>query len=307
LDGVSIEGYGVSIGVFSSALPEASGCNLKLVSSRIARAWAGIWSSGCDGFPAQTPMAVEIGDATPTHGNTFTSAYRSGQGVGVSLGGCVRGSFRNNVFTNSDAGIILVQSGVAKNSFVVTNNTFMNLNNYGIAVAGAGALVTELANNSFSSISAIKASLGFPGVGLVLDSETDVTAPRVVKARKNRFFGNDAGVSVRGASALLNYPVSDFGTAEDPGSNVFSCNGLPNNVPSPFTGGDVLISSDAAAGVTLPFSGNQWDHDPPTPGPMSSMRPNGTDVLLFSPNVPPTVDTSHAGVSLDPCPDGQMR
>jgi hypothetical protein len=315
LDAIGI-GPGLAAGIVTtnSRVPSRSGCNLKLTSSRLVGAWSGIWAPGCGtNEPAQVQVGLLIGGETPGTGNTFSQIRNStADAAGLALGPCVAyGIVQNNVFVDSNAGIMLDQPGElsdggkeiaapGRNAFRFVDNDFLHLDDFGIAVVGVGSRIEEVSGNLFEDISTTRMNENYYlGVGLLLQGRGGETVPRLVRARGNRFVGNDAAVFLGGASELLESQSVDFGTSGDPGANVFRCNSRPTG--DSMVGGDIIVSSDSAASTTLSFAGNGWDHVPPTSS-TSDARSNGTDIAVLSPNVKPTIDASNATIDATACP-----
>jgi hypothetical protein len=300
IDGVTIEGFGVGIEDTYSTQPR-SGCNLKLTSSSIRLGVAGVFAYGCD-RASEVPTSLEIGGDTEGSGNLFESlrAWPSGLGgAGVGLYDCVTHvTVRNNTFRNSAIGLSVTQLRIPpRNTFTVTNNKFQDLTDYGVGIFGATAIVRDLSGNIFTNISGVmKGALAF---GLLLDPLDDPTVP-VVKVRGNQFIGNDVGVEFRSSGTAFSegLEVSDFGTVSDPGRNVFSCNST--SIAS-MPGADVRFAIASDSGVTLPFSGNFWDHAPPT---RASTDADGVDVVMVS-SQSPGMDMSASSVAANACPTGK--
>ena len=95
--------------------------------------------------------------------------------------------------------------------------------------------------------------------------------------------------------------ITDFGTAGDPGGNVFACNSSATTKIN----GDVIVDAAANGVVTLPFEGNAWDHVPPTSAARSSAA-NGTDLQLPD-TLAPAPNTTGATEANITCPAGRVR
>src|SRR6266511_1270525 len=283
-----------------SSPPPYAGCNLKMTSSIVRSGVDGIYVPACD-HPNQAPRSLDIGDETAMLGNVFElfEPWPGGPGgAGLDVGDCTTHvTVRHNTFRNSYAGISIVQYDPPANSFVVTDNKFQDLTGMGIGIFGASALVQDLSGNSFTNILAAQLR-HFQGVALIIDAAGDTTAPRIVKARSNTFVGNEVGIDFRGGPPFrLASPVSDFGTRDDPGRNVFRCN---SSSVSTLPGADLRVFTGGDGTVSLPFWGNTWDHAPPTSAIAES---NGIDILMLS-TQPPVVDANGASTSSDACPSG---
>ncbi len=292
--------------VTATSQPAPSGCNMRVTSSTLQGSQYGMIAYGCFESP-EVPIAIEVGGSTPDTGVTFTSIRNALSGVGLRIQDCVaRALVRNSSFVDSDNGIVFMPSytgTTARTSVNFVGNTFERLSTGGIGLAGTAAVVDSLENNTFRSISNWTVGAAFAAIALGINGSDDPAFPYIARARNNRFIGNDVGFDVRGGPARSR-PFADFGTAADPGSNVFRCNSAPVSV-SRFVGGDVVIESDADPSVVLPFAGNYWDRSVPLLGDASNRR-NGTDIAVLSPNSAPMFDTSNPQLSPDTCPAGQL-
>ncbi len=309
---VTLDGYGQSLWLATSNGP--SGCAVTVTSSTFANAGAGISTPGdCARVPA---IVAEIGAASAGDGGSAVDTFQNvragaadASGAAIDLGSCVlRADVQGNVFEGSDVGLrYALPATDAPGQVSVTDNDFHGLAVSGVLLVG-GASLEELDRNSFANISAQNApvpQIGALGAGVVFahDPSDEMSLPRVVRARGNRFFGNNCAVQI-GAGVLS--ASSDFGTPLDPGGNVFQCNSAPTIWAS--LGGDVRVyaTADPADGGALLFAGNTWDHAPPTVVyGMPAGTKNGTDVELFS-STPPPIDTSGATAPPPSCAPGQV-
>jgi hypothetical protein len=141
---------------------------------------------------------------------------------------------------------------------VVENNHFEDLSRYGVRVSGASAGLV-LRDNVFSGITTKQRQfLNYPGAGLLVEGLDEQGFPHVTRARGNVFSNNDLGIQYQSPIPLPeDFETPDFGTADDPGNNTFSCNASP-------AGGDVVLDVTGSGASAFDFAGNFWDHSPPS-------------------------------------------
>ena len=300
LDSVTVgPGYHASVlATTSTAAPGVTGCGVVIRSSLLTGGWAGLRAYGCDPIKVSGPVVVEMGGPDPASGNVVSRMHAPNDAAsGASLEGCViRGHFQNNAFVDSSYGLSLVGGTVPSRSFgarpvTIKNNTFERLSAGGIVVGGAAIHVDELSDNRFVEITRrVTQDPGQPAVAV------SVELRRLGKVRRNQFLGNDFGVLLRVSTGQ----PADFGTLEDPGNNVFSCNSALKG-----TGADLaFLSDDADAGAnwagTVPVVGNAWDHGPPTVLADDPV-PNGCDISTIRvPNL--TLDLRNSSLATAVCP-----
>jgi hypothetical protein len=143
--------------------------------------------------------------------------------------------------------------------------------------------------------------------------------PVLAHARRNTFFANDVGVEYHSVRATFNPdPRTDFGTAMDPGSNVFRCNSTPPSLRASGPGGDLILDVEypAISSPVIPFEGNVWDHAPPRVAvlPATSQASVGLDLFEYgadggAPELQAdTADASTApdGPATPACPPGRV-
>jgi hypothetical protein len=276
LDGVTLgPGYHQAVMATTSTSPSSTGCNLRMVSSKITGVWVGIYGQGCELGTGQAPVALDVGSDDPEKGNSFSWIRTvTNDGYGVLAQACVaKGVFRNNEFVDSARGIQIDQRehGTAINSFTIRGNRFERLSVTGLWIYGYPPVVQEISDNTFQTIQRTLANdRQFRAIGLTISS-----GPRALKVRRNKFIGNDIGVLL--VSNSINYsssqPPSDFGTDAEPGENVFRCNST-----SVLGGADVRVELPGSG--IVPFVGNQWDHVPPT-ALGGGLQSDGVDILYF--------------------------
>jgi len=297
--------YDIGIMV-TTAGPSTGGGNLRITESQVQAAATGIFAVGCDDrFPTrQNPVALEIGDGTAAGANTFQFQDPAG-GFSVAIGACVtRMTVRNNTFSGVNTGINIEQplrAQGAANHFVIDDNKFDRLRGTGLSLVGGLAVVEELKGNVFSQIST-STSPGFSGAGISIVGLKEDGIARIAYARGNSFVDNDVGVMIVSSYDYKpTFMASDFGTMGDPGANVFRC----NSRPVPAVGGDVIVDLVPTGVATLPFSGNLWDHMPPTHHLWNS-KVNGDDWAVSSDT---SIHIADDGSSQDttPCAAGRTR
>jgi hypothetical protein len=308
--------YDNGLFVTTSMLPERSGCNIRMTRSSISNSHWGIHAVGCEGFdhgaPVPNPVyvGIDLGDGTMEGGNSFVqmtySLGGSPDGAVMVLRECVdHVRSRYDVYRDSDAGIYNWQpahGGQMTCKLTFEHDTFEALKVYGLWFQGGALEFTSITDNVFRGIGSAY-DFGYPCAAVLLDVGDD-PAPYFPhgKWRRNQFIGNDAAVYFRKGLVDLTAAtrITDFGTATDPGGNVFACNSSPTGKIN----GDIVVDA-VASGVALPFEGNAWDHVPPTRATRSSAA-NGTDLLIpdmLAPN-PNTTGATEAGIT---CPAGRVR
>ena len=121
---------------------------------------------------------------------------------------------------------------------------------------------------------------------------------QVTHARNNSFIGNDIGIQVEANAFVATTRTNfDWGTAADPGNNVFACN---SSAHAGGMGGDFLFEMAAGSTVTLPMRRNKWDHVPPM---QSATLADGLDIHTLNPL---TLDVSGAVLANVTCPAGHI-
>ncbi len=293
--------YGIIGG--TTTTPALAGCNIKVVGSTITGNNNGMWVVGCGAGTGKISVAAALGDGTATGGNSFVSNKNgAGGGVGVVGWDCVSPlTFDNNVFDGDDNGInVTNHSGPAGGDatlpqpdvYEVRNNSFKNLTGVGLQ-ADRGVLIDQLLGNTFTNI-----STGAGGATNAVALRFTTTNSQVTKARNNSFIGNDVGVEADvNPFVATTRPNFDWGTAADPGNNVFACNS------SAHTGGmgsDFFFAVATGSTVTIPLQGNKWDHVPPM---TSATAADGLDLLNL--NAVP-VDVGGAVLAGVTCPTGHI-
>lgn len=304
LDQVTVgPGFATDVAVATSTNPSSTGCNMFMTRSTITAAWRGVIALGCGSANYDDPVMLEMGTDDPSSGNTISWMTASNdEGVGVVLQDCViRGSFQYNAFRDGGAGISIADAGTVspphtRVDLSFKHNVFERLSNYGLRAAGYTLFASQIEGNRFNNVTKADNRFGYGAIALSID------VFNVGKIRGNEFIGNDTGVAAT-FSAYTGTP-GDFGTAADPGKNIFRCNSVREGA-----GGDVMITGDlwdpemTWAG-TLSLVGNAWDHVPPsllTTDP----PPNGIDIsVLYAPHT--DVDRRNATLSTAVCPSGRV-
>jgi hypothetical protein len=277
-------------------------CNLELTGSQIRGNVMGIWAQANSGNPCTQFARLQIGGDGKDAANVFrdnnlsTGTFNIGA-AGVDIWDCAVAQVIGNTFENGTGGIYIGQglfpTGVEPH--VIRDNVFRKQSLYGVALT-KNATVERLEGNLFTQNS----SPAHATAGLWARDTSEVRT-----ARGNRFIGNDYGVWFDGAAFPdVRTVANDFGTADDPGRNVFSCNSAPGSMSG---GYDFAVTADKAnrRTGTLSLFGNQWDALPPVPIANGTARAGadlyaGTAVLAISGNDSGTqVDTPIV------CPDGR--
>jgi hypothetical protein len=309
--------YDNGLFVTTSTLPEPSGCNLQMTRSSIRNSHWGIHAVGCEGFDHGTPVphplyvGLDLGDGTTDGGNSFVQITNPINGVPngaiLVLRECVdHVRSRYDVYRDSDAGMYNWQpahGGQMTCKLTFEHDTFEALKVYGLWLGGGALEFASMTDNVFRGIGSAL-DFGYPCAAVLLDAGDD-PAPYFPhgKWRRNQFIGNDAAVYFRKEplDLMATTRIPDFGTADDPGGNVFAC----NSSPSGKINGDIVVDAVADGPLALPFEGNAWDHVPPTSAPRASAA-NGTDVSfpdMLAPT-PSTTGATEAGIT---CPAGRIR
>jgi hypothetical protein len=257
-------------------------------------------------------VILTVGDSTENGRNTFKelrlpSDHRDWlRGTGIELGNCVINShIQQNTFIDSDIGVWSQQTATESSRpdpFYVEGNSFARLSNAGVNVFNS-AVLGALTDNTFETIESVN-RVSWRAVALVLDTEDHVKAQaRVVRARRNRFVGNEIAISIRQYSKIAEETTSDFGTAAEPGMNVFRCNSPSNGNMKAFAG-DVLIQAPPSSTPQVTLVGNDWDHSPVVPRGLASAK-DGADLTIVDSAPSAPVDTSNARLASDVCPSGR--
>jgi hypothetical protein len=289
-------GFEVGLVVSNSS---TSGCNVRVTGSRFGGLLLGVFAHG--GLPEMPPVALALGDGSDAGANRFASLHDpdlcgSQQPQAFTLGcsskACALWAQYNvnqllmqrNLVSDSDCGVLLY-GGLSRGVYRVEDNQILGAGTFGMFI-GNEVHVDELSGNE------IRDSAG-PAIQLV-----DSASAR--HARNNVLAGNLVGLYVLdNAIGTADRPSLDFGTASDPGNNVFSCN---SGDPAAH-GADVALNLNAPSAVPLQMSGNSWDHVPPTRGVAGA--PDGTDIVDLS-GVGATVNTDGATRARD-CAAGHLR
>jgi hypothetical protein len=297
LDGVEISGY--YVGVLASNT-RTSGANLRMVRSSIVHNRIGVLAQGCGFSQPRGPMvALEIGGST-ADGNIFTN---NDDYVALAVWGCVeRLRVIGNEFRDNNLGLHLDEYTSYESPDllpVLRDNTFASNSEGGVAIHHLGS-VALLENNRFEGNVAPPSSTS-AAMGVKLGpSGSDAVSPKILRARGNRFIGNDVGLWFW-ANGVITDGLVDFGRPGDPGNNVFRCNGSP---VAQRTGFDVGLDPDLPSGMIVHFAGNEWDHTPPTERIAApEAAPNGAD-LLKTANKAWTLDVTGSRLATVPCPNG---
>ena len=293
--------YGI-IAATTTTPASLGGCNLKVVGSAIDGNNNGLWVVGCGAGIGKISVATALGDGTAAGGNSFTNTKNAGGGIGVLGYDCVSPlTLDNNTFDGDDNGVVCTNhSGAAGGDgtlpqadvYEVRNNVFKNISGTGLE-ADRGVVIDQLVGNSFTNVSS-GASSATPAAALRFTT----TNSQVTKARGNTIVGNDIGIDVE-ASAFVagTRPSFDWGSAADPGKNVFACN---SSAHIGGIGGDFRFEMATGSTVTIPLAGNKWDHVPPM---QSATAADGLDVHLLN---PVTLDVSGAALAGVTCPAGHI-
>jgi hypothetical protein len=299
LQGVTIgPGYDASVVATTSTASVVTGCSVVIRGSLLTGGWAGLRAAGCDRqLRPEGPVLVEIGGPDPSNGNVVSWMQAPGDGAaGAFLAGCVvLASIQNNAFIDSVYGLFLDATFAFSPSGLRTtikHNSFERLRAGGIVAMG-NVQIDELSDNRFAGIT--RAVTQDPGPRAVALSAGSM---RLGKVRRKQFIGNDFGV-------LLAVPIwagqpADFGTAEDPGGNVFRCNSALNE-----TGADLSFIGESTEpdrnwGGTIHLAGNEWDHAPPTVLGDDPI-PNGCDISTI--RVPRlSLDVQSSSLATATCP-----
>jgi hypothetical protein len=283
----------------TSTVDGVTGCNIVIRSSLLTGGWAGLRAHGCEQMMLAGPVLVEMGGPDPASGNVVSWMQAPGDGAaGARLEGCVlRASFQNNAFVDSVYGVTIDDKGVpfgtpGRRPLTIKHNSFERLAAGGVVAAGNSVEIVELSDNRFVGITRAVGKVPGPrAIALSID------LLRLGKVRRNQFIGNDFGM-------LLAVPVApgqaaDFGTADDPGGNVFRCNSSPDE-PGADLGFMGVVSSDPNWGGTIHLAGNAWDHTPPTVRTDDPI-PNGCDISTIRvPHV--TLDVQNSSLATGICP-----
>ena len=294
--------YGIIAGTTTS--PAALlGCNIKITGSTVNGNNNGMWIVGCGTGLGKISCAGQLGDGTAAGGNTFSNNKSGGSGLSVKAWDCVSPlSFDNNTFDSDDNGVFITNHsgpGGGDSSlpqpdvYEVRNNTFKNLTGTGLTV-DRGAIIDQLTGNTFTGIST-GATGSTNGIGIAFTTSNS----GVNHARSNSFIGNDVGIQVEANAFVATTRTNfDWGTAADPGNNVFACN---SSAHAGGMGGDFLFEMAAGSTITLPMRTNKWDHAPPT---SSATLADGLDIHTLN---SVTLDTTGAALANVTCPAGHIK
>ena len=313
LDQLEVTGFDISIFVGTSDRPAPSGCNARITGSLIAGKNAGVFVAGAGyekGSNAPNQVSAQIGGDGAAEGNRFIGNRdldRTGS-EGPHLGTAVkvfdRSSpvvIRHNTFSDNDFGVTIANYG--PDAFlVVDDNSFTGTSMAALSLFG-NANLHSLANNFFAGTNAPQGNK-IPTCGpapvtramavCVCGTGSVPLGPQIARARGNVFAGNDIGVYVAGTPFSDRVPRKfDFGTAADPGHNVFNCNSSAAGT----VGYDVWLDTGTSRS-TIPFAGNGWDR--PVPSRASTGARNGTDVVVRPGG--PKVDLGGASANQIACP-----
>jgi hypothetical protein len=306
-DVVIESGYSIGAVVTDSAqtgYPSPSACNIKVTGAQfLGGKHVGLWTLGCGRDNSNERgnywVSATIGEDGPAGAVRFAGYDRpDGRGAsGITMWDCTRSLIVTNAtFEDSNIGISAVQHepspGDPYEEVIVEKSTFQRLNNAGIGLYLA-LTIERLTDNSFLGNRAPDDAQG--NASAIFMQEATV---QIKNARRNRFLGNDVALQSFYGSASRS---SDFGTASDPGENLFRCNAAKAGTMR--LGGDVLFLLDTAqsTGLQHSFVGNRWDHAPVTVA--TSLTANGQD-LVSTAGAELTFDVSQATVGPVPCPDG---
>jgi len=304
LDQVTVgPGYGYDVAVATSTSPSSTGCNMLITRSTITAAWEGVIAVGCGSSANDDPVMLEMGTDDPGSGNIISWMTAANTlGIGIALQDClIRGSFQYNSFLDSRIGASVSDLGRVsppntRVNLTFKHNVFERLSQYGLFANGYTLFVQEISANRFSDVTKVLGQAGGEAAALFMDMFN------VGKLRGNEFVGNDTAIEA-GFSVSSGTPA-DFGTALDPGNNVFRCNSAQQG-----SGGDVMLTGNSFdpevtwAG-TVHLAGNAWDHQPPTLL-TADPPPNGADISqLYAPHV--DIDRVNAVLSSAACPSGRV-
>ncbi len=290
LHDLTIVGYADGVDVAISGTDAAmSGCNLRAVRTTLRSDDVGIWTFGC-GEEAETPRTRAIAVGLVVDQSNF-DAIRA---IGINQWDCTAFlTVTASQFESSPVGIAAVRHDPGPANLIIEDNLFRSLSGAGIQlVRGAG--VRRLVGNTFIGINGERTTQAADrAAAIVLDADNQVdTFPQIELARDNHIIANDVGIALRGRSPI--FGTLDFGRPGDPGNNVIRCNAT--TVGSAVLGHDLLVDAPVAADAKLLFSGNVWDHLPPT----TDASVNGADIVV-GPRALPQLDTSSPRVGKD-CP-----
>jgi hypothetical protein len=296
LDAVTIgPGYHATVVATTSTASSVTGCSLSIRASTLTGGWTGVHAIGYELGPVSGPVEVEVGGPDPSSGNTVSWMQGSSEiASGARLLGGVSGSFQYNTFIDSRNGIYIEDPSNMLSGgrhFTIRHNTFERLTR-GAHIVGTTVRVDEVSDNRFVGISgAAGDDPGNPSFAL------GVELFALGKVRRNHFIGNDLGVSVSVFSS--DGAPADFGTAGDPGGNVFRCNSALQNSGADFVLTGSFSSPDANWAGIISMLGNAWDHTPPTQ--MAETIPNGCDIgTVRLPRV--TLDLRESTLATQACP-----
>jgi hypothetical protein len=317
LDDVTIQpGYGRTMMITTTstslvALPYESGCNVKIIGSKfMGGPGSGIWALGAgndDGNGHKEHIvAAELGEDGKQ--KNLLTGYTNANGNAFALMGWDHVfSFKiaNTAFESNDWGLAITQHAGADpyvlNKYELRTSTFTKITQRAAQYDG-NARLTRFEDNTFTDVTNAQGTAVGLYLGIANSTVSDATAPGVLKARRNKFVGNDNGVVYgydRSTAPEIKFSNQDWGTAADKGSNVFRCNS--SNVAAA-AGYDVRVQGSASNPML--FVGNAWDHAPVVTASLAEPRSaaNATD-LTYKAGV--IADVSFATVATDACPQGR--
>jgi hypothetical protein len=293
VDNVELTGFPRGLEVSNT---RATGCSARLTRSTLLDNAHAITALGC-GYVATWGgyVALELGTG-PDDGNVIA---RSRDYTAIALWGCVEHlRVVGNEFRENNVGIHIDEYATYTSAELLprlAHNVFRSHAEAGVLIHNL-ARVAVLEDNRFEQNVAPPPSARSATGVTIASGGSD--GPKILRARRNAFVGNDTAFAFFGPDTVSESFV-DFGRPDDPGNNVFRCNASPFSAR---TGFDVLLGINVANSVTLPFAGNYWDHVPVTRGVGAAA--NGTDFVLTAPRTF-GVDLSGAQLSTELCPEGQ--
>lgn len=282
-------GYSTSLQAACNPLVTAS--TFTGVNIGIALGVCGYSGDGGAGNPVASWPSAQIGSGQSADANTFKDTI-----AGVVGGGCGSAqSINSNHFESGYQGIVLISA--KEQYFEILANTFDGsggTNKMGIGLyTNAGATISKLNDNTFTNISrstaADQATYTTTGYALRLG------VARVLQAQRNKIINNDNGILIENAyGAAANFDFSSDGGMNN--ANQIFCNSAPMGGNA--VGYDLILPQLA---MPLNFSGNQWDHSPPS---MATMNPaNGTDIVATS----QSVNTASWSPTMQACSNGRVH
>jgi hypothetical protein len=291
-------GYHSTVVATTSTTGSVTGCSLSIRASTLTGGWEGVRAIGYQDWPAFGLVALEMGGSDPASGNTISwmQGPTATPGGALLLGG-VSASFQYNTFIDSWYGIYVVDPSYALDAelyhFTLKHNSFERLAR-GAYFAGP-VRVDELSDNRFIGIT--RAPSEDPSnQAFALAFASYILQAQLGKVRRNQFIGNDGGISFVASYRTGSLPT-DFGTAGDPGGNVFRCNSALQGV-----GVDIYVyGADGTSALSM--VGNAWDHAPATVCAETIL--NGCDLGTRSLSGV-TLDLSGATIATAACPPDRV-